>query len=290
MKNALTLLVASISLIMTACSSSSQTSHRVNPSTPNHPITPSDPLDSSASINSIPKEYQDTVKTIKDIKINGGEDFNGTIKINGQFVGANANYKVSELPNGLTVATLEVDTVDESDQSKLNYQTDIYIYQQPYSVVYGNYLVSSTNPTDMPHLKKLEYSNVVGLRTEHIPAAGKATYKGDAFYNKQTGTLKYDIDFTSKTGSGEITGFDQFGKISLLSDQISADVKLKDDTFGAGIVGEVIFEKGLEHLNGNYQLGLFGPHAEEIAGGLWNINGDVNIIFGGQRDAIKTQP
>ncbi len=170
------------------------------------------------------------------------------------------------------------DKVDLSDTSKfsLNQLTTVSakingnpgimkIYNQPYSVVIG------------VDVGTFEVKDYIGLDTAThgtIPSVGTGTvaYTGFAFSKNQTGTLSYKVNFDTKTGQGEITGLAAHGKVDLNSASISGGTIT--GTANAAILG-----------GGSYELGFFGPNAEEIAGKATGFGGttDNDIGFAGKK-------
>lgn len=162
------------------------------------------------------------------------------------------------------------------------------MYQQPYSVVAGyvpQQLSVSPNVSGYSGEKLDQVMHEVwvkGEATQTLPQTGSATYKGEAFSVDQHGTLTYTVNFDTQKGSGNITGIQAAGKITLneagigkLSHTNSIDGSVVS---GHGIAGTA----SSEHMgSGNYKLGFFGPDAKEIAGAVYNHNGVVG--FGGQR-------
>ncbi|WP_374220403.1 Slam-dependent surface lipoprotein [Psychrobacter sp. CMS30] len=159
------------------------------------------------------------------------------------------------------------------------------VYNQPYSVVLGNYSgdLSYNNQTGAIFTDERD-SNIAirGLKTttDAIPMLGNATYKGKAFngtYNTSfygggliEGVLSYDVNFTDRTGSGSITG-------------LGDTVNLQQGTIsGTGISSTA--QQGFR--NGNYLLDFYGKKAEEIAGKVI-FDGKDTIGFGGTRGEIS---
>ena len=98
----------------------------------------------------------------------------------------------------------------------------------------------------------------LGQSTKTLPSAGSFNYKGVAFNENERGNLDYTINFDTKMGSGSISGLNETGKITLHESNI-----VKRD-------------------NATYDLGIFGPNANEIAGIV--TKGDKDLVgFGGQK-------
>ena len=161
----------------------------------------------------------------------------------------------------------------------------------PYSVVIGDYAgnISYNNQTGYIFSDNRNSSIFIeGLKTDShaIPSIGSATYTGKAFngtylntydWNSyeskesiKEGSLYYIIDFSKRTGSGEITGLGEAIKLN--------SGTIKDSNISASA------EQG--YKTGNYSLGFFGKNAEEIAGKVI-FNGKDTVGFGGQRGDIQ---
>nr|WP_323127572.1 Slam-dependent surface lipoprotein [Acinetobacter rathckeae] len=158
-------------------------------------------------------------------------------------------------------------------------------YQQNYSVVLGNY----TGDMNYDMNRKVSIGrtgeiSILGIKTDSnaLPTLGTATYNGKAFQdipeniggawtsNVNEGTLSYNVNFTERTGSGSITGLGNaitLEKGAISGTDISSTVKQAD-------------------LTGNYSLGFYGKHAEEVAGKIVFTNND-SIGFGGTRGDVK---
>ena len=119
---------------------------------------------------------------------------------------------------------------------------------------------------------------------EQLANEGAFTYKGVAFNGHETGSLSYTVDFGTKEGWGMITGISGTGNITMKKAPIT---NLDNEVVtGLGIEGKAVFQK-YPTITGNYELGFFGPKAEEIAGRVSDENdwySDLNEIgFGGRR-------
>ena len=161
------------------------------------------------------------------------------------------------------------------------------VYNQPYSVVLGNYSGSIRYNNQSGAIFN-DYRdatiNIRGLKTEvnALPTLGSATYNGKAFNGTYKpgdgwergslieGRLSYTVDFTDRTGSGSITG-------------LGDNVELQQGAIlGTGI--SAIAKQG--YKNGNYLLGFYGKKAEEVAGKVV-FDGKDTIGFGGTRGEIS---
>lgn len=149
----------------------------------------------------------------------------------------------------------------------------VRVYNQTYSAVVGDSLLYYVNQLGKHDASEDNYQifDVVGVHTtqEQLPN-NQATYKGIAFDDhEQGGKITYHVDFANKTGSGEITGLERYGKISLhqgsirnLTNEDQEWVVYKDNN--QGIKSTATSEK-MDNVNG-YELLFFGPNAEEISG------------------------
>ncbi|WP_304672725.1 factor H binding protein domain-containing protein [Neisseria blantyrii] len=142
-----------------------------------------------------------------------------------------------------------------------------HIYRQNYSLIAG---ISPTNVTVRgPEVDKSENLNdtyilVKGQATQNLPTAGKFDYSGVASDGASQGTLAYSVDFGSRKGSGKITGIGSDINLSEASIQEARHTNEIDNTEinGYGIKGS--------SNKGDYELGFFGPNAEEIVGTVNN--------------------
>ncbi len=142
-----------------------------------------------------------------------------------------------------------------------------HIYRQNYSLIAG---ISPTNVTvrgpEVDKSKNLNdtYILIKGQATQNLPTAGKFDYLGVASDGASQGTLAYSVDFDSRKGSGKITGIGSDINLSEASIQEARHTNEIDNTEinGYGIKGS--------SNKGAYELGFFGPNAEEIVGTVNN--------------------
>ena len=175
------------------------------------------------------------------------------------------------------------------------------IYNLPYSVVVGDYsgAVEYNNQTGQIFTdNRLTNLEIKGLKTpiDALPNEGSATYTGLAFngtigskrVERQEeifgsyyttydyvdeligGKLYYAVNFADRLGSGNITG-------------LGHDIVLEQGSIEDNIINSTARQS---YKSGNYQLGFFGPKAEEISGKVSFDNKDV-VGFGGTRGEIK---
>ena len=166
---------------------------------------------------------------------------------------------------------------------KLSYEV---VYNQPYSIILGNYYNSViANLADFVLSSDVSSDiSIKGLKTnaQDIPSLGKATYNGKAFISDQNqlinhatpyvykeGTVNYTVDFSSRKGSGLITGLDD-------------NINLQEGSISGNSISSIA-QQGTK--NGNYELGFYGKKAEEIAGKIV-FDGKDTVGFGGTRGDI----
>ena len=127
------------------------------------------------------------------------------------------------------------------------------------------------------------YADTYGVDTpvNAFPSAGQATYRGTAFDFDDDGALTYHVDFAAKSGSGEITGLERYGTISLNTAPIAVETNALGDSrhVGRGTAGSA---RGTQF---DYVVGFAGHQAEEIAGIATSTGGDA-VGFHGTRGAI----
>lgn len=175
------------------------------------------------------------------------------------------------------------------------------IYNQKYSVITGNYhkqdreyqtfeyyyedgddrnsspshfrYVNSTQTTE-----NYNVNNAQGFKApvDKFPLEGKATYIGVAFDAKKQGELTYTVNFAERKGSGEITGLDHIGDITLQEADLyksasEGNMKIK----GTAVANDWQNEGG---VTGNYNVDFFGPNAEEIAGKITLSQGQYKFV------------
>ena len=191
-------------------------------------------------------------------------------------------------PIGAITASTRASSSSISNALTTESRIQTVVYNQPYSVVLGNYSgsVRYNNQSGAIFNDYRDASiDIRGLKTEvnALPTLGSATYNGKAFngtYKPSAdiwgpdslieGRLNYTVNFTDRTGSGSITGLGD--NVELQQGAIS----------GTGI--SAIAKQG--YKNGNYLLDFYGKKAEEIAGKVV-FDGKDTIGFGGTRGEIS---
>lgn len=174
------------------------------------------------------------------------------------------------------------------------------IYNQKYSVVTGNYHKQDAEYKEFEYYyedgddrnaspryryvnrarttENYNVNNANGFKTpvDKFPLEGKATYTGVAFDAKKQGELTYTVNFAERKGSGEITGLDHIGDITLQEADLyksasEGNMKIKS----TAVANDWQNEGG---VTGNYNVDFFGPNAEEIAGKITLSQGQYKFV------------
>lgn len=172
------------------------------------------------------------------------------------------------------------------------------LYELPYSTVTG---ITQTKLQANGYTGEVTDIQISGTPTleSALPKMGKVVYHGEAFnertdpvegtigYGTSPGSLEYTIDFDERTGHGKISALQlDFGDIMLRQGKLEK-INL-DGQEVMGVRSNVDFARSGNPDNpeyapaGNYELGVFGPNADSIAGKLKNSAFDIG--FGGTRD------
>lgn len=138
---------------------------------------------------------------------------------------------------------------------------DFQVYKQNYSAVAARYAKQKADKAGK--LQNLDtYTFTVGevqgdeTAYHNLPKQGSYQYSGIAFNgDDNSGRLKYTVDFDKKQGHGKISSMAPDNNVDLLAAGIAN---------GKAIISGKTSLNGIE--NGRYDLKLFGPQAEEIAG------------------------
>jgi len=258
------LLTTVISAIIgvTGCSSSSSSGSSSGGSS-----TPDDKVSDVKSIDTVPEDnvLRRDVQIHKTIKIEELSD-NTKYSIRGIKEDSPLGVDFSALPDGLSKYSYTGVRTDDED-GDLDVDGTFYVYNQPYSVIIGT-------KEDDYYFDALQ---VKGLKTGVTDAIDKltaekvtATYKGKGFnLHKDNMAFSYTIDFAKETGSGSLD-----------------DIILHE----ANIKASVVRGASTSKKNYKYDLDIFGPNAEEVAGKVYAfyyaIDGDENLgtIFAGKRE------
>lgn len=183
-------------------------------------------------------------------------------------------------------------TLKGSSEGKSYYITENQkwrAYRQDYSVVAGFQATSGSTNLDGIDMgaSDMFLSSIKGQATteDKLPKVGIYNYSGQAFTQNETnGKLSYDVDFTNRTGKGEITNIHEAGKITLHEGTIRRDSHINQHLDNSTISGMAISSSATSEKRGHgtYTLGFFGPNAEEIAG-IVEQNDTGLVGFGGKR-------
>ena len=153
------------------------------------------------------------------------------------------------------------------------------IYKQSYSAVVGAQLHSRTEPGH-PAVPTSDFyvRSIQGEFTSNLPTQGIINYRGRAIAgsdNRSDG-LNYQIDYGTRRGHGSITGLNGFGNIDL------ADSPITQNPQGHNVINGAA--TSAQHGVGSYELGIFGPQANEIAGKAhFNNQPNKEVGFAGGR-------
>lgn len=204
-------------------------------------------------------------KGVLSVELNESVPENGTLELT-------ANGKMQTLKKGdkLDTGFLKTDKVSFYDYAlKVNGQVitletgDFQVYKQNYSAVAARYAKQKAN--DAGELQNLDtYTFTVGevqgdeTAYRNLPKQGSYQYSGIAFNgDDNSGRLKYTVDFDKKQGHGKISSMASHNNVDLLAAGI-VNVDNKATISGKTSLNNI--------ENGHYDLKLFGPQAEEIAG------------------------
>lgn len=235
-------LTASLSLMLTACGGAT-----------------------SGLSNALTEPLNPHPKGVLSVELNESVPENGTLELT-------ANGKTQTLKKGgkLDTGFLKTDKVSFYDYAlKVNGQVitleagDFQVYKQNYSAVAARYAKQKAN--EAGKLQNLDtYTFTVGevqgdeTAYHNLPKQGSYQYSGIAFNgDDNSGRLKYTVDFDKQQGNGKISSMASHNNVDLLAAGIT------NDNGKAAISGKTSLN-GVE--NGRYDLKLFGPQAEEIAG------------------------
>ncbi|XDZ51491.1 factor H binding protein domain-containing protein [Neisseriaceae bacterium CLB008] len=267
-------LTAAAVLILSACGGGGGSS------SPNTDSTEK-PGPNQSSLSNVPTAYQSAVKQAKDFAPYEDSDLIYTqLTIDGKTVRHDEKIDFSSLKDGFSDKKVTLNYQDDSGR-KGNAEATMKIYQQPYSMVIGTLVTKDS--LNLSETGRLSIDHVRGLTTteQGLPTTGTFTYNGVAFSDKEQGTLSYNVDFDARTGSGAISGLNTYGQITLAKGHINK--AMNQDMVGMGIMGQMSASKQ-PNGGGFYELGFFGPNAEEIAGAAYY--GDIvntEIGFAGKR-------
>lgn len=218
--------------------------------------------------NAVTEPLNPHPKGVLSVELNESVPENGTLELT-------ANDKTQTLQKGgkLDTGFLITDKVSSygyaQKKIEVNGQVitleagDFQVYKQNYSTVAARYAQQKAD--DAGKLQNLDtyiftVGEVQGDETAYhnLPKQGSYQYSGIAFNgDDHSGRLKYTVDFDKKQGNGKISSMASHNNVDLL------DAVIANNNGKAAISGKTSLN-GVE--NGRYDLKLFGPQAEEIAG------------------------
>ncbi|HFC8547530.1 TPA: factor H binding protein domain-containing protein [Neisseria lactamica] len=194
------------------------------------------------------------------------------------------NFDLSSIPLKTLVSQNYRETVVaqvEGEEHTVTRSGKAHIYRQDYSLIAG---ITPTGLTLDGQSENLDATDddtnilIKGYATQNLPIAGTFNYSGIASDGDKTGKLAYSVNFDSRKGHGNITGFSN--DIHLNEAEIKNISYTNKETDGTTIKGYGI--EGSSNRGGRYRLGFFGPNAEEIVGTVDDSkNGEIG--FAGSR-------
>jgi len=202
--------------------------------------------------NAVTEPLNPHPKGVLSVELNESVPENGTLELT-------ANGKTQTLQKGgkLDTGFLKTDKVSSYD-----YAQKIKVNGQVITVATR---YAKQKADDAGKLQNLDtYTFTVGevqgdeTAYRNLPKQGSYQYSGIAFNgDDRSGRLKYTVDFDKKQGYGKISSMASHNNVDLLAAGIA------NNNGKAAISGKTSLN-GIE--NGRYDLKLFGPQAEEIAG------------------------
>lgn len=209
--------------------------------------------------NAVTEPLNPHPKGVLSVELNESVPENGTLELT-------ANGKTQTLQKGgkLDTGFLKTDKVSSYDYAQKKIEVngqvitletgDFQVYKQNYSTVAARYAKQKANTYTFT------VGEVQGDETAYhnLPKQGSYQYSGIAFNgDDHSGRLKYTVDFDKKQGHGKISSMAPDNNVDLLDAGIT-------NNNGKAIISGKTSLNGVE--NGRYDLKLFGPQAEEIAG------------------------
>ncbi|MCS4534222.1 factor H binding family protein [Neisseria montereyensis] len=160
----------------------------------------------------------------------------------------------------------------------------IRAYRQQYSIIAG-YLAPQSIVGQDDEGKNITIREepmgiglVKGDITATLPDVGQYQYTGQAFSEDETGRFNYKVDFNQRKGSGEVTGIEKTGTITL------QEADIKNVVYNNTLDGSHMIAKGIEgktlseaQVNGDYSLTFFGPEAKEIGGIVYQPSMQIGV-------------
>ncbi|WP_442838848.1 factor H binding protein domain-containing protein [Acinetobacter baumannii] len=210
--------------------------------------------------------------------------YSGTAYSGGKTFSPGATLDLTSLPAGFTKA----------ETGGLIGNKIYRVYNQNYSTVVGNITAGSA---DRSFIK-----DVVGQNTalSALPSTGTYTYTGKSFTHMSDGDFTYTLNLNNQTGSGSFSNL----KYAFPAGTTIASGTLNSAalTVNNGVLGvqggtatvtttNSTVNSSLANFNFNYDLGVFGPNAEEVAGriygkgtyGIFGTTYDLGIGVAGKR-------
>ena len=195
--------------------------------------------------------------------LNVGHTVADTVEINGLPYGNNSTLDIGHnFQNRLSDFTYVL------KQSGRNVESgQLGVYKRAYSAVVGATVQDRYNPNTGAHASSPNHNfsirSIQGDLTpeSRLPTSGSIRYQGHAFSG-----------LGDRTGSGSITGLSRFGNIELAAGRL--------DRSRSALEGTAISQ---QRGRGHYELNIFGPNADEIAGKATGFTGDHEVGFSGSK-------
>ena len=214
--------------------------------------------------------------------LNVGHTVADTVEINGHTYGNNSTLDIGHnFQNRLSDFTYVL------KQSGRNVESgQLGVYKRAYSAVVGATVQDRYNPNTGAHASSpnpnFSIRSIQGDLTpeSRLPTSGSIRYQGHAFSGLDdrgpnghlNSRLDYTVDFGNRTGSGSITGLSRFGNIELATGRL--------DRSRSALEGTAISQ---QRGRGHYELNIFGPNADEIAGKATGFTGGHEVGFSGSK-------
>ena len=214
--------------------------------------------------------------------LNVGHTVADTVEINGRTYGNNSTLDIGHnFQNRLSDFTYVL------KQSGRNVESgQLGVYKRAYSAVVGATVQDRYNPNTGAHASSPHHNfsirSIQGDLTpeSRLPTSGSIRYQGHVFSGLDdrgpnghlNSRLDYTVDFGNRTGSGSITGLSRFGNIELAPGRL--------DRSRSALEGDAISQ---QRGRGHYELNIFGPNADEIAGKATGFTGDHQVGFSGSK-------
>lgn len=212
---------------------------------------------------------------------------NVTLTINGKTYQTGKSIDIASIsPNSVHNQDYEINGQTQKGEYKekgtLRIYKTVQRFPKGHAAILAKYAEQQTENGVNKAANKFEVLSIQGNPTklENLPKQGSYSYQGLAFTGKNdTAQFIYNIDFDKRVGSGQIGKSKQYDIIKLKEHDITALNASSNFHATTGIKGDA--EYGGKTV-GKYEVGLFGPAAEEIAGKAnLNIGGnEVDFGFG----------